>query len=103
MDPGTLGGWIGGIVGGLCGVAGGAIGTYFTIKNTKGPRERSFTIKGSIVCWAFVVAFVVGTWLVPGWYKLLLVVPYVILLTFGIWKWNQIQFRLRREESGQSA
>ena len=103
MDPGTLGAWIGGIVGGLCGVAGGVIGTYFTIKNTKGPRERSFTIKGSITCWVFVIAFVVGTWLVPGWYKLLLVAPYVILLLFGIQKWNQIQLRIRNEESAQSA
>ena len=103
MDPGTLGAWIGGMVGGLCGVAGGAMGTYFTIKNTRGPRERSFTIKGSIICWIIVVAFVLGTWLIPDWYKLFLVVPYVILLLFGIRKWNHVQFRIRQEESGQSA
>ena len=83
------------------GVMGGAIGTYFTIKNTNGPKERAFAIKGSVVCWLFVVAFIAGMLLIPQWYKLLLVVPYSILLVLGTRKWNQIQFRIRNEESGQ--
>jgi len=33
-------GLIGGIIGGIIGVAGGIIGTYFSIKNTNGPKER---------------------------------------------------------------
>jgi Ca2+/Na+ antiporter len=103
MDLGTLGGWVGGILGGVIGVLGGVMGTYFTIKNTKGPRERAFAVKGSIICWVFVVAFVVGMWLIPQWYNLLLVVPYVIILVFGIRKWNQTQLRIRKEEAGQSA
>ena len=103
MDLGTLGGWVGGILDSLLGVAGGLMGTYFTIKNTKGPRERAFTIKGSIICWAFVIAFLAGLWLIPFWYNLLLWVPYAILLVFGIQKWNQTQLRIRQEESGQSA
>jgi uncharacterized membrane protein YfcA len=103
MDPGTLGAWVGGIVGSLLGVGGGVFGTYCTIKHTKGPRERAFTIKGSIICWVFVVAFLVGMSLIPQWYNLLLVVPYVIILVFGVRKGNQIQLRIRKEESGQSA
>ena len=43
MDWGTIGGWVGTLVGGGVGLLGGVIGTYFTIKNTKGPRERAFT------------------------------------------------------------
>jgi hypothetical protein len=103
MDPGTLGAWVGGIVGSLLGVGGGVLGTYFTIKNTKGPRERAFVIKASVCCAVFVVAFLVGMWLIPFWYNMLLWVPYAILLVFGIWKWNQTQQRIRQEESGQSA
>ena len=103
MDPGTLGGWIGGIVGALCGVAGGVFGTYCAIKNTKGPRERAFVIKASVLCEVFVVAFLACLWLIPLWYNMLLWVPYAILLLFGIRKWNQIQFRIRQEESRQNA
>lgn len=33
-----------GIVGGVVGLLGGVIGTYFSIKNTSGPRERGFMI-----------------------------------------------------------
>jgi hypothetical protein len=99
MDPGTLGGWVGSAVG----VLGGVIGTYFTIKNTNGPRERAFTIKASIICWLFVVSFLVGLWLIPPWYNMLLWVPYPIILIFGIRKWNQTQLRIREEEVGQSA
>jgi uncharacterized membrane protein YfcA len=102
MDSATLGAWVGGILGGLLGVAGGVMGTYFTIKNTKGPRERAFAIKGSIIVWVFVMAFLVGMWLIPQWYNLLLVVPYVVILVFGIRRWNQTQLRIRQEETGQS-
>jgi Ca2+/Na+ antiporter len=102
MDPGTLGGLLGAIVGSVLGIMGGCIGTYFTIKNTNGPRERAFTIKASIFCWIFVVSFIAGMLLIPFWYKMLLWIPYAIFLMFGIRKWNQIQFRIREEESGHS-
>ncbi len=102
MNLESFAAWAGGILGGLLGVLGGAIGTYFTIKNTNGPRERAFVIKGSIVCWVFVIGFIAGMLLIPQWYNLLLVVPYMILLILGIRKWNQIQFRIRQEESSQS-
>ncbi|MBI2481301.1 MAG: hypothetical protein HYV60_22465 [Planctomycetia bacterium] len=56
-------------------------------------------IKASILCWVFVLLFVAGMMLLPGWYKLLLVVPYVISLLFGIRIWNKIQFRIQKEEA----
>lgn len=40
MDGGT----VGGIIGGIIGLAGGAVGTYASIKNTGGPRERQFMV-----------------------------------------------------------
>ncbi len=100
MDWETLGGWIGGIAGGAIGLAGGVIGTYFTVKNTKGPRERAFVVKASILCWVLVVLFIAGMWLIPLWYNYLLVLPYVVVLVFGIRKCNATQLRIRKEESG---
>ena len=98
MNPGLIG-LIGGIVGGIVGVAGGLLGTYFSIKNTNGPRERAFVIKASIACWIFVLTFVSGMCLIPGLYKLLLIPIYVVGLVAGILLLNKKQARIRLEES----
>ncbi len=103
MNWGMLGGWIGGIAGAAMGLLGGVIGTYFSIKNTSGPRERAFMIKAAILCWVFVGLFCAGMWLIPSWYKMLLVVPYVAILLFCIRWGNATQSRIRREESGLDA
>ena len=99
MDWIRVSAWIGPIVGGGIGLLGAMIGTYFTVRNTSGPRERRFVIKASILCWIIVLLFVTGMVLIPGWYKLLLIISYLIGLIVGIRKWNEIQFRLQREES----
>ena len=99
MDWITVSGWIGPIVGGGLGLLGGLVGTYFSVKNTNGPRERRFVIKASIVCWIVVLLFVAGMALIPSWYKVLLVIPYVIGLIVGVRKWNEIQFRIQKEEA----
>ena len=44
MDHATLA-WAGGVLGGVLGTLGGVIGTYFSIKNTNGPKERSYMIR----------------------------------------------------------
>ena len=103
MDFSILGGWIGGILGAVLGTLGGVIGTYVSIRNTNGPRERAFAIKASIVCWVFVLAFVAGLLLIPGWYRHLLWIPYGILLFVGIRLWNKTQLRIRQEESAGGA
>jgi serine/threonine protein kinase len=98
VNPGLIG-LIGGIVGGIIGVAGGLLGTYFSIKNTNGPRERAFVIKASIACWIFVLTFVFGMCLIPGLYKLFLIPIYVVGLVAGILLGNKKQAQIRLEES----
>lgn len=80
---------IGAILGGVLGVAGGAVGTYFSIRNTKGPMERAFMIKASVVTWVAVVLFVGLMFLLPSPYRYLLWIPYGILLPLGIVKMNK--------------
>ena len=41
--------WIGAIAGAVIGLAGGAVGTWFSIRNTNGPRERAFMVKAAAV------------------------------------------------------
>jgi uncharacterized membrane protein YfcA len=106
MNAGQIGGIIGivgGILGGVVGILGGVVGTYFSIKNTKSPRERAFMVQVSIVCWVFVLAFVLGTFLIPGFYKVLLVPIYVVGLVAGILLGNRKQAKIRLEESKRAA
>ena len=98
MDGSTLG-LIGGVIGSTIGIVGGAIGTYFSIKNTKGPIEKSFMVKFSIVAWAFIVSFILLLLFVPAQYKTLLWVVYGILLILTIVLGNKKLQQIRSEES----
>ena len=94
-------GLVGGIVGSLVGVAGGLIGTYFSIKNTNGPRERAFMIRSAIVCWIAVALFLTAMVLLPRarpWFW----IPYAILLSFGIRYGNRMQMEIRQAEHKDS-
>jgi serine/threonine protein kinase len=95
-------GLIGGIVGSICGIAGGLIGMYFSIKNTKGPRERSFMVKASVVCWIFVSGFVLVVCLAPHSYKPWLFAVYSPVLLGGILFCNKRLGQIRQEESNTS-
>ncbi|MBI4558464.1 MAG: hypothetical protein HY706_12855 [Candidatus Hydrogenedentes bacterium] len=92
-------GWIGGIIGGMVGVAGGIIGTYFSIKNTNGPRERAFMIRMSVVVWVAVTLFLGLMFVLPNPYRFFLWIPYGILLPLGIVYSNRRQQKIRQEES----
>ena len=102
MDSET-GGLIGGIVGGTLGVLGGVIGTYFSIKNTNGPRERALMIRASAVAWVVVLMFLVALGLTPLRYQVWLWLPYVLLLALAIRAGNRKHEQIRREESGDAA
>ncbi|MBL7198237.1 MAG: hypothetical protein ISS47_09075 [Candidatus Omnitrophica bacterium] len=95
-------GTIGGIIGGIIGVIGGLIGSYFSIKNTKGPKEKAFMIKAVIVCWIAVTAFLALLHHLPEPFNFLLWVPYIIALCLVIRYGNKKQQQIRREEGSKS-
>jgi hypothetical protein len=94
---------LGGIVGSAIGILGGIVGTYFSIKNTRGPRERAFVIKASLVAWVLLGGFLVGLLLLPVSLRYWLWLPYVVILPLGIRAWNRKQSTIRQEESGGRA
>lgn len=102
MKPETVG-LIGGLLGSVIGVLGGAIGTYYTIRNTRGPRERAFVVKASVLCWVLVISFLVAMLLLPTPQRYFLWIPYGLLLPLGIRAWNRNQARIRKEEAGERA
>jgi hypothetical protein len=99
---GATAGLVGGIVGSVMGVMGGVIGTWASIANTNGPRERAFVIRASVLCWLGIMAFLAGLFLVPSPWNLLLWIPYGPLLVISIRKWNREQMRIRDEEAGRT-
>jgi drug/metabolite transporter (DMT)-like permease len=103
MGPGELSGWAGAIVGSVLGLAGGVIGTWYSIRNTRGPRERRFVIQGALAFWGFVLLFLAGLMMIPLQHRVWLWVPYPILLVAAIVTFNRTQQRLRREEAEESA
>ena len=95
MNPGL----IGGIIGCVGGVLGGAIGTYCGIKNTRGPKEKKFMIKASLICWLVVSIFLVLLFVLPAPFKWMIWIPYGPLLVWGITVSNRMQRKIREEEA----
>ena len=101
MDSSTVG-LVGGIAGGVVGVMGGIVGTYFSIKNTNGPKERAFAIRAAALCWLGVSAFLTCEFLLPRYWSLLLWVVYLPSLFWFI-KWaNKEQAGARLEDTAQA-
>ena len=86
-----------GIIGSILGFLGGAVGTYFSIKNTNGPRERSFMIRAAIITWVGLGLVAATFFLLPEakiwvWLSCFAVLPFAIVYC------NRRQESIRREE-----
>lgn len=90
---------MGGVVGGIVGVLGGVIGTYFSIKNTKGPLEKQFMVRASILIWMAITLFLVLMFLLPYPQRLWLWLPYGIFLPLSITRINKRLDEIRSSES----
>jgi uncharacterized membrane protein YfcA len=95
-------GLIGGIIGGVIGIGGGIVGTWFSISNTRGPRERACMIRVSIVTWFALAIFLALLFLLPDPYRWLMWIPYGILLPLGIVRVNKRLAEIRASESSGS-
>lgn len=92
------GGLIGGVVGSIIGVLGGVVGTYCSIKNTRGPREKAFMIRCSVIVCVSVMLFLSFLFYLPKPYAYLLWIPYVLVMSLGIPYVNRKQLKIRAEE-----
>lgn len=102
----TVGQWIG-VIGAVSGVViglgGGIIGTLNSLRHANGPREKQFLIRASIVCWLSIAIFIPLLVFLPTPARMILWIPYALLLTQGINYWNRTQQKIRDEESQASA
>ncbi|MGD9223921.1 MAG: hypothetical protein PVH22_11770 [Desulfobacteraceae bacterium] len=95
---GPQAGYIGGLLGCMIGIAGGAFGTYCSIKNTKGPLEKRFMIRTSMVTWVALLIFLGLLIYLPTPYRFIMWIPYGILLPVGIRYINKRQGAIRAME-----
>ena len=91
-------GAIGGIMGGVLGLAGGAVGTYASIKNTGGPRERLFMVRVAVVAWVGITLFLALLFVLPSPYRWLIWIPYGVALPLAIVSLNRKQQAIRSDE-----
>ncbi|MGI6087442.1 MAG: hypothetical protein ACOYCD_05770 [Kiritimatiellia bacterium] len=103
MNTGVMWGWIGGISGCFIGLAVGVVGTYFSIKNTNGARERSFMIKSAVVWWIAILLFLGLLFAIPNPYRWFMWIPYSILFPLGIIYSNRRQQAIRQQEAQNKA
>ena len=94
MDAGIAGA----IIGSTFGILGGIVGTVFSVKNTKGPRERQFMMRVAIGTWLGVTLFLVLLLLLPSPYRWLMWIPYGIVLPLAIISLNRKQRAIRSAE-----
>jgi zinc transporter ZupT len=87
------------ILGSCLGIAGGVIGTWASIRNTRTPAERRFLIRCSLAVWAGVILFMLALYLVPQPYSYLLWPLYIVALLGGI-RWINLRQAKLREAGG---
>lgn len=90
---------IGGILGSAIGLAGGIVGTYFSIRNADGPLERRLIYKFAVAMWVAICLFLIGIFLFPVPYNHLLWIPYGFTLSMAIRRYNQTLARVRSQNS----
>ena len=102
MDTDITGSLIAGLSGSLIGLIGAAIGCYYSIKNTNGPKERQYMIRlvsattlliSILLIGVFTTGFPTAHWLMLPFFAVVL--PAIIY--FG----NKRQRAIRTEESNQ--
>jgi len=88
MDTGTMVVTLGAAIG----VAGGVVGTYCSISNTKSNEERSFMVKCSLWTWVLTIGFLCGLLMLPEPYNKLMWGAWVLVIVFGSrWMNNRSQ------------
>ena len=96
-------GMVGGIIGAVVGVLGGLFGTYCSVKNTQGPKERAFMVQFALTTWIAVSVFLALLFLLPQPWNFLLWIPYAIALPLSIRFCNKRQLVIRESERTSQA
>lgn len=98
MDPATVG-LIVAVGGTLLGFMGGVYGTWNSIQQTNGPRERTFVVKLAVLYWIVVPIFLVLVFVLPDPWNYYIWLPYGLWLTYTIRRSSIKQQTIREAEA----
>lgn len=92
-------GLVGGLFGSIIGIIGGATATYYSIKTTKGPKEKSYMIKLALSCWLILASLIaISIFFIPIQYKSYYSILYMLMLFLTIKYGNKKQQEIRESE-----
>ena len=77
----------------------GAVGTFHSVKNTKGPRERVFATRSNLGAWIAIFVFFMTVYFLPEPYNYLVVVLYFAAFPFVVYRVCSRRLKIRRIES----
>lgn len=89
-----------GAVGGT--LLGGLYGTWNSIQQTNGPRERAFVVKLSVLFWIVVSTFVALVFFLPNPWNQYIWLPYGLWLTYTIRRSDPKQQAIREAEAAKA-
>jgi hypothetical protein len=77
----------------------GAVGTFHSAKNAKGPRERAFATQTNLFAWMAVFLFFMVIYFLPEPYNYLIVVLYFAAFPFIVYRVCSRRLKIRRLEA----
>ena len=101
MDPlelAALAGYSRTILTGVIGLVGIGTGAGVLLKRSKGQFQRNFSIKKAILCLVFSGIDLVSSMLIPIWYNILLVIPYIFVVAYLMGESNKITIQIQNEQ-----
>ena len=81
----------------------GFVGTFHSVKNTKGPRERAFATQSNLVAWVAIALFFSTIYFLPDPYNILIVVGYFLVFPFVVYRVCSRRLLIRRMEEMHAA
>lgn len=76
----------------------GVVGTFQSVKNTKGPMERAFAAQSNLLAWIAIAIFFLTVYFLPEPYNYLVVVLYFAAFPFVVYRVCSKRLVLRRFE-----
>ena len=76
----------------------GSIATYSNVKNTRGPKERSFVIRISAASWLLVMSMLLFVYYIPSPYRYWILAAYFIACPILIYNWSTTHQLIRLVE-----
>lgn len=77
---------------------GGAIASYYNIRNSRGPKERAFVTKACVIAWAVILSMLVAVYLLPAPWRYAAAAGYFIVCPILVYKWATTHQLIRMVE-----